>query len=225
MPTDDRAAAAESPYERLFRSNRAWVAERTAADPEFFTRRATSQSPTFLFIGCSDSRVSAELLTGVQPGEMFVHRNVANVAGHADLNMLSVLQYAVEALRVKSVLVCGHYGCGGVKAAMGDESHGLVDHWLGGVRAVIRLHEAELAAIADENARYERLVELNAAEQAYNLRRSPVVQAAWARGQSLSIHAMVYSLKDGILRDLGVSYDERGAMGPGPATVAAASAR
>ena len=211
MPTSEPA---ETPYQRLFRRNREWVAERTATDPEFFTRRAQSQSPTFLFIGCSDSRVSAELLTGVQPGEMFVHRNVANVAAHADLNMLSVLQYAVEALRVQTVLVCGHYGCGGVRAAMGDESHGLVDHWLGGVRSVMRLHEDALAAIDDEEARYQRLVELNAAEQAYNLRRSPVVQAAWARGQSLSIHAMVYSLADGILRDLGVSFDERGALPP-----------
>ena len=222
MPADDRTAA---PYARLLQRNRAWAAERTAADPEFFTRRATSQSPTFLFIGCSDSRVSAELLTGVQPGEMFVHRNVANMAGHADLNMLSVLQYAVEALKVQSVLVCGHYGCGGVKAAMGDDSHGLVDYWLGGVRAVIRLHEAELAAIADEGARYERLVELNAAEQAYNLRHSPVVQAAWARGQSLSIHAMVYSLKDGVLRDLGVSYDGRGPVDQGRGAAPAAGTR
>lgn len=196
------ADGAETPYQRLFRSNRAWVAARTAADPEFFTRRAGSQSPTFLFVGCSDSRVSAELLTGVQPGEMFVHRNVANVASHGDLNLLSVVHYAVDVLRVQSILVCGHYGCGGVKAAMGTASNGLVDHWLGGVRSVIRLHEDTLAAIADEEARYQRLVELNAIEQADNLRRNPVVQAAWARAQPLSIHAMVYSLADGLLRDL-----------------------
>jgi carbonic anhydrase len=205
--------SADPDYNRLFERNRAWVAERTASDPEFFTRRAGGQSPTFLFIGCSDSRVSAELLTGVQPGEMFVHRNVANVAAHSDLNLLAVLQYAVDALKVRSILVCGHYGCGGVRASMGEGGDGLVDHWLRGVRDVIARHEEELAAIADDEARYRRVVELNAAEQAANLCRNPVVRAAWARGQALSIHAMVYGLADGILRDLGVSHDGRGARG------------
>ncbi len=224
-PTDAAprtGADPETPYQRLFRRNRSWVAERTREDPEFFTRRAKSQTPTFLFIGCSDSRVAAELLTGVQPGEMFVHRNVANIAGSADLNLLSVLQYAVDALRVKSIVVCGHYGCGGVKAAMADETHGLVDHWLGGVRAVMRLHDDSLGAIPDEERRYRRLVELNAAEQAYNLRRNPVVRGAWARGQPLSVHAMVYGLSDGLLHDLRVSCDETGVHDEHPEAHAAA---
>jgi carbonic anhydrase len=219
MPPDESAPHAprgETPYRRLFRRNREWVAERTAADPEFFARRAQSQSPTFLFIGCSDSRVAAELLTGVQPGEMFVHRNVANLVAHTDLNLLAVLHYAVDVLRVESVLVCGHYGCGGVRAAMGEAGGGLVDHWLRGVRDVIRQHEDELAAVADDEARYRRVVELSAAAQAAQLRRNPVVQAAWARGQRLSIHAMVYGLADGVLRDPGVSYDGRGAVLDGP---------
>lgn len=210
MTADERAPSApdETPYQRLFRRNREWVAERTAADPAFFTRRARSQSPTFLFIGCSDSRVSAELLTGVQPGEMFVHRNVANLAVHTDLNFLTVLQYAVDVLRVSDILVCGHYGCGGVRAAMSPDPHGFVDHWLGNVRDVMRLHETELAQLAPgpNGPRERRLVELNAAEQARRIRRAPVVQAAWARGQGLSIHAMVYDLSDGILHDLGGSH-------------------
>lgn len=197
----------ETAYQRIFRLNRAWVAETTRADPEFFTRRATAQHPTFLFIGCSDSRVPAELLTGAGPGEMFVHRNVANLALHADLNLLSVLHYAVDVLQVKAVIVCGHYGCGGVRAAMNTEPNGFVDHWLGGVRDVMRLHEAELGTLdpGPNGPRERRLVELNAAEQAVRLRRAPVVQAAWARGQALAIHAMVYDLADGVLHDLGAS--------------------
>jgi carbonic anhydrase len=200
-------ASIESEYQRIFRRNREWVASLTRGDPEFFARRATEQRPTFLFIGCSDSRVPAELLTGAQPGEMFVHRNIANLAPHADVNLLSVLHYAVDVLRVKAIVVCGHYGCGGVRAAMSPEPHGFVDHWLGNVRDVMRLHEAELAPLAPgpNGPRERRLVELNAAEQARRIRRSPVVQAAWARGQALSIHAMVYDLADGILHDLGGS--------------------
>jgi len=139
--------AAETAYQRIFRCNRQWVTESRERDPEYFARRAAGQQPTFLFIGCSDSRVPAELLTGAQPGEMFVHRNVANLALHSDLNLLSVLQYAVEALKVKTIVVCGHYGCGGVRAALGTEPNGFVDHWLGGVRDVIRLHEAELGQL------------------------------------------------------------------------------
>jgi carbonic anhydrase len=195
----------ESAYQRIFRRNRSWAAEATARDPEFFARRAREQHPEFLFVGCSDSRVPAEMLTGAEPGELFVHRNVANLVAHSDLNLLSVLQYAVDVLRVRALVVCGHYGCGGVRAAMQAPTHGLVDHWLGRVREVMRLHEDALAAVADEEARYRRLVELNAAEQAYALQRTPIVQAAWARGQSLSVHAMVYDLADGVLRDLSAS--------------------
>jgi carbonic anhydrase len=197
--------AVETEYQRIFRRNREWVARTTREDPEFFARRAAGQHPTFLFIGCSDSRVPAELLTGAQPGEMFVHRNVANLALHSDLNLLSVLHYAVDALKVKAIVVCGHYGCGGVRASMSTEPNGFVDHWLGGVRDTIRLHEEELSQLAPgpNGPRERRLVELNAAEQARRLRRAPVVQAAWARGQAVSVHAMVYDLADGILHDLG----------------------
>lgn len=207
-PSDD--ASVETPYQRIFRRNRRWVADVTRTDPSFFARRVAKQEPAFLFIGCSDSRVPAELLTGAEPGEMFVHRNVANLVVHADLNLLSVLHYAVDVLRVRAIIVCGHYGCGGVKAAMGEPPNGLVSHWLGRVRDVMRLHEDALAAIPDEAVRYRRLVELNAAEQAYSLRRTPIVQAAWARGQTLGVHAMVYDLADGVLRDLGASCDSCG---------------
>jgi carbonic anhydrase len=202
--------ADETPYQRIFRRNREWVRTVTRDDPEFFARRAGGQSPEFLFLGCSDSRVPAELLTGAAPGEMFVHRNVANLAHPTDLNLLSVVHYAVDVLKVRAIVVCGHYGCGGVRAAMSDEPHGLVDHWLRGVREVMRLHEDALAALPDDAARYRRLVELSAAEQAYNLRRTPIVEAAWARGQPLSIHATVYDLADGVLRDLSASRCETG---------------
>jgi carbonic anhydrase len=218
IPTDarpDDAPSGETPYQRIFRRNRGWVATVTRDDPTFFARRAGAQHPCFLFVGCSDSRVPAELLTGAAPGELFVHRNVANLVVHSDLNLLSVLHYAVDVLQVEAVVVCGHYGCGGVRAAMEAPVHGLVDHWLDRVRDVMRLHEDALAAIPDPEARYRRLVELNAAEQAYALQRTPIVQAAWARGQSLSVHAMVYDLADGIVHDLGASShgaDDDGAL-------------
>jgi carbonic anhydrase len=200
-------ASAETAYQRIFRCNREWVEHTKERDPDYFARNAESQHPTFLFIGCSDSRVPAELLTGAQAGEIFVHRNVANLALPADLNVLSVLQYAVDALQVKTILVCGHYGCGGVRAALNPNPNGFVDHWLGGVRDVVRLHAEELGRLEDgpNGPRERRLVELNAAEQARRLRRSPVVQAAWARGQALSIHAMVYDVADGLIHDLGAS--------------------
>lgn len=203
-------AAAETEYQRIFRRNRAWAEGVTRDDPEFFSRRAAAQHPTFLFIGCADSRVPAELLTGSQPGEMFVHRNVANLALDSDLNLLSVLSYAVDALKVRAVVVCGHYGCGGVRASLDPAPHGFVDHWLGGVRDVIRLHERELDALAPgaNGPRERRLVELNALEQARRLRRTPVVQDAWGRGQALAVHAMVYDLADGLLHDLSASNAE-----------------
>lgn len=199
----------ESAYQRIFRRNRQWVDTVTHTDPDFFVRSARGQEPMFLFLGCSDSRVPAELLTGAEPGEMFVHRNVANLALNSDLNLLSVLHYAVDALKVKAVIVCGHYGCGGVRAALDPTPAGFVDHWLGGVRDVIRLHEEELGHLepGHNGPRERRLVELNAAEQARRLRRTPVVQAAWKRGQPLTVHAMVYDLADGILHDLGASAD------------------
>ncbi len=199
-----------TPYQQLFRRNREWVEQMTSTDPDYFRRRANAQTPRFLFIGCSDSRVSAELLTGLEPGDMFVHRNIANLVMHADLNVLSVLHYAVDALKVRDIIVCGHHGCGGVRAAMGPDHLGVVDHWLGGVQEVMRLHHDELEAIADPELKYRRLVELNVIEQVYTLSRSPTVEAAWARRQPLSIHGMVYELEDGLLHDLGVTLDESG---------------
>lgn len=199
-----------TPYQQLFRRNREWVEEMTATDPDYFRRRAKTQTPRFLFIGCSDSRVSAELLTGLEPGDMFVHRNIANLVMHSDLNVLSVLHFAVEVLKVRDVIVCGHHGCGGVRAAMGSDRLGLVDHWLGGVQEVMRLHQHELDAIADPERKYRRLVELNVIEQVYTLSRTPTVEAAWARRQPIAIHGMVYELEDGLLHDLGVTLDESG---------------
>jgi carbonic anhydrase len=198
---------AETAYQRLFRLNRQWVEEITERDPTFFSSRATEQHPTFLFLGCSDSRVPAELLTGAQPGEMFVHRNIANMAEPTDINMLSVLHYAVDVLQVKTIMVCGHYGCGGVRAAMDPEPHGFVDHWLRGIRDVMERNAEELGTLepGPGGPRERRLVELNAAAQARALRRTPVVQNAWRRGQPLAIHAAAYDLADGILHDLAAS--------------------
>ena len=197
-------------YKRIFESNRRWVAETNAADPEFFTRLAAVHNPQFLFIGCSDARVPANVITGTENGEMFVHRNVANLVVPSDTNLLAVLQYAVDVLKVREVFVCGHYGCGGVAAAM-DRRNGalpLVDNWLSHIRGVMRLHSAELRALPTDELRYRRMVELNVAEQVHNLARTPVVQEAWARGQPLGVHGWAYELGDGLLRDLHVSLRE-----------------
>ncbi len=192
---------------RLFENNRALVAQITRDDPDFFERRAGKQEPHFLFIGCADSRVPIETLTGVAPGEMFVHRNIANQVVPADLNLLSVLQYAVEVLDVKHVIVCGHYECGGVKAAMGTESYGLVDHWLAGVRDQVRRHRQELEAMSDDGGRFKRVVELNVLRQVHNLSRSPIVQDAWKRGRRPLLHGMVYDIHDGMLKELVLGVD------------------
>jgi carbonic anhydrase len=209
-PAED--AETETAYQRIFRLNREWVETVTRDDPTFFTRRATEQHPTFLFLGCSDSRVPAEMLTGAHPGEMFVHRNVANIAEPTDINMLSVLHYAVDVLKVKAIVVCGHYGCGGVRAALDPEPHGFVDHWLRNVREVMEQHAEELGELepGPGGPRERRLVELHAAAQARVLRRTPVVQAAWKRGQLLAIHAMVYDLADGLVRDVSASVEGTG---------------
>jgi carbonic anhydrase len=192
---------------RIFENNRRWVAAMTAADPEFFRKRAVPAEPHFLFIGCSDSRVPADSLTGAQPGEVFVHRNIANQVFSADLNMLSVLQYAVEVLRVTNVIVCGHYGCAGVQAAAGTAPLGLVDNWLGNIRNVMRLHRVELEAISDPRARLRRLTDLNVKEQVYNLSQTPVVQKAWQNGARLLLHGLVYELEDGLLQELALAVD------------------
>jgi carbonic anhydrase len=192
---------------RLFDNNRKLVEQVTRDDPDFFKRKAGKQEPHFLFIGCSDSRVPLETLTGVQPGEMFVHRNIANQVLGADLNLLSVLQYAVDVLDVKHVIVCGHHQCAGVQAAMGDANHGLVDHWLAGIRDSIHRHRHELSGYTDEQARFDRLVELNVLRQVFNLARTPIVQNAWKRGRRPILHGVVYDLKDGLLRELVLEVD------------------
>ena len=199
--------------ERILRNNAAWADEMTRGDPEFFASRAREQAPHFLFIGCSDSRVPAEQLTGVLPGEMFIHRNIANQVFATDLNLLSVLQYGIEVLEIEHLIVCGHYDCGGVKAAMGSGSHGLVDNWLAGIRNVIRWHEHELAAVRDEDARLRRLVQLNVRQQVYNLSRVPIVQNAWRQGPRPLLHGFVYDIHDGLLDSvvLGVTGEQSAA--------------
>jgi carbonic anhydrase len=188
----------------LFERNRAWAAAKVAENPRFFADLLDRQAPEYLWIGCSDSRVPANQVVGLAPGEVFVHRNVANVVGHTDLNCLSVLQYAVDVLRVKHVIVCGHYGCGGVKAALEGSRHGLIDNWLRHVMDVSEKHAAELATIPKEE-RLDRLCELNVVEQAMNVCQTTVIEDVWARGQELTVHGVIYGLHDGILRDLGVS--------------------
>jgi len=186
----------------LFDNNRAWAAEMTRQDPEFFSRLALLQAPRYLWIGCSDSRVPANQIVGLMPGDMFVHRNIANVVVHSDLNCLSAIHFGVEVLRVSHIIVCGHYGCGGVLSALRDEKLGLVDNWLRHVQDVRSKHQAEIDALPDEEARHTRLCELNVIEQVVNVSKTTVVRDAWARGQSLVVHGWVYDIRDGILRDL-----------------------
>ena len=185
--------------------NRAWAARRLAADPQFFSRLVGQQAPQYLWIGCADSRVPANEIVDLDPGEMFVHRNVANLAPPQDANYLSVLQFAVDVLKVRHVIVVGHYGCGGIRAAVDGQRRGLVDHWLHPIREVYAAHRDELMAIPDETARLNRLCELNVMRQVQNVASDVFVQDAWARGQDLSIHGWVYSLATGIVNDLEVS--------------------
>jgi carbonic anhydrase len=192
---------------RLLDQNREWAAAITANEPDFFQTLAKQQSPTYLWIGCADSRVPATQLVGMVPGEMFVHRNVANVVVHTDFNCLSVMQYAVDVLKVEHIIVCGHHGCGGVKAAMDNLQLGLIDNWLRHVQDVIRDHEHALLDIQDETKRLDRLCELNVVEQVLNVARTTIVQTAWQRGQELVVHGWIYGLEDGLLRDLGISID------------------
>ncbi|NVO30339.1 carbonic anhydrase [Hymenobacter lapidiphilus] len=193
--------------DKILANNRRWVAERRAADPEFFSRLVNGQKPKYLFIGCSDSRVSASDITGTGPGEMFVHRNIANLVVPTDFNLLSVLQYAVEVLKVEVVVVCGHYGCGGVAAAAGDKQYGLIDGWLTGIRDVVRLHEKEFLGIQDEEARLRLLVELNVIEQVRNLNKTSIIQNALRGPNPPKLHGLVYDIKEGLLKDLQVEND------------------
>ena len=192
---------------KLLDQNRDWAESIKATDPQFFQTLAKQQSPKYLWIGCSDSRVPSTQLVGMVPGEMFVHRNVANVVVHTDFNCLSVMQYAVDVLKVDHIIVCGHHGCGGVKAAMDNLQLGLIDNWLRHVQDVLHKHKSALAAIEDEDKRLDRLCELNVIEQVVNVRRTTIVQEAWERGQELAVHGWIYGLKDGRLRDLGVTID------------------
>jgi carbonic anhydrase len=190
---------------QLFDANRRWADEAVAADPDYFARLEAIQAPQYLWIGCSDSRVPANQITGLKPGEVFVHRNVANVVVHTDLNCLSVLQYAVDVLGIRHVMVVGHYGCGGIKAAMDGRSLGLIDNWLRHIQDVAERHERILAAVSDDAVRLRCLSELNVIEQVRNVARTTLVGDAWQRGQKLALHGWIYDLHDGQLRDLDVS--------------------
>jgi carbonic anhydrase len=189
--------------EKLLDQNRIWARKVTAAQPDFFTGLAAQQAPRYLWIGCSDSRVPANEILGLRPGEIFVHRNVANVVVHSDLNCLSVIQYAVEVLNVEHIIVCGHYGCGGVSAALRGQKLGLIDNWLRHVQDVYKRNQPGMFALLDEESRLHRLCELNALEQCINVAETTLLQDAWARGQEIAVHALVYDLHDGILRRLG----------------------
>jgi carbonic anhydrase len=187
----------------LFENNRAWSEKIRASDPTFFTKLSKQQAPEYLWIGCSDSRVPANQIVDLLPGEIFVHRNIANVVVHSDLNCLSVMQFAVEVLEVKHIIVCGHYGCGGVRAALEDKDHGLIDNWLRHIHDVYRMNQTELDAL-DEAARLDRLCELNVIEQVRNVSATTIVRNAWKAGKTISVHGWVYSIEDGILRDLDI---------------------
>ncbi len=193
-----------STLQRLLDNNRVWADRISQQDPGFFARLAAQQGPEYLWIGCSDSRVPANQIVGLLPGEVFVHRNVANVVVHADLNCLSVLQFAVDVLKIRHVIVCGHYGCGGVRAACEDERMGLVDNWLRHVQDVAQKHRATLEHAGSPGERVNRLCELNVLEQVANVCQTTVIQDAWARGQDVSVHGWIYALADGLLRDLKV---------------------
>ena len=188
-------------YERLLLENKAWAAEKIQDDPEYFSRLAHLQTPEFLWIGCSDSRVPANEITGTHPGEIFVHRNIANMVVHTDLNMLSVLQYAVEVLKVKHVIVCGHYGCGGVKAAMGNHSFGIINKWLRNIKDVYRFNREEMEGLA-EDEKVNKLIELNVKEQVMNLAKTSIIQHSWKENNYPHLHGWVYGLDNGLIKPI-----------------------
>lgn len=192
-------------YKKILDNNKKWVENQLAIDVDYFKDLAKGQQPPLLWIGCSDSRVPANEIIGAKPGEVFVHRNIANMVIHSDMNMLSVLDYAVNVLKVKHVIVCGHYGCGGVKAAMGNQSIGLIDNWIRHIKDVYRLHETYLNTIEDEDERFNKFVEVNAQEQVFDLAKTSIVQNAWRNGQGLTLHGWTYGLNSGYVTDLGVN--------------------
>ena len=195
----------ESFYAKLLDNNKKWVESKLSQDPDFFKKLSSGQKPPVLWIGCADSRVPANEIIGAQPGEVFVHRNIANMVVHSDMNMLSVLDYAVNVLEVKHVIVCGHYGCGGVQTAMTNKHVGLIDNWIRHIKDVYRFHQDELNAIADEKQRFDRFVELNVVEQVLDLAKTSIVQGAWERGQNLHVHGWVYDIRDGLINDLDIT--------------------
>jgi len=195
-------------YKKILDNNKKWVDEKLSQDPNFFSDLATGQTPPLLWIGCSDSRVPANEITGTKAGEVFVHRNIANMVVHSDMNMLSVLDYAVNVLKVKHVIVCGHYGCGGIKAAMGNGSFGIIDNWIRHIKDIYRLNKEKLVAIEDETERFNKFVELNTKEQVLNLAKTSIVQNAWKDGQELSLHGWVYGLNSGYVTDLEVNFSK-----------------
>ena len=193
-------------YKKILDNNKKWVENKLSVNPNYFKNLADGQQPPLLWIGCSDSRVPANEIIGAEPGEVFVHRNIANMVVHSDMNMLSVLDYAVNALKVKHVIVCGHYGCGGVKAAMGNSSIGIIDNWIRHIKDVYRFHQKELDAIENKKERFNKFVEINVKEQVMDLAKTSIVQNAWKNGQELSLHGWVYGLNDGYVTDLGVNF-------------------
>ncbi|WP_284652974.1 carbonate dehydratase [Flavobacterium terrisoli] len=192
-------------YKKILDNNKKWVESQLALDKDYFKDLAKGQNPPLLWIGCSDSRVPANEIIGAKPGEVFVHRNIANMVIHSDMNMLSVLDYAVNVLKVRHVIVCGHYGCGGVKAAMGNQSIGLIDNWIRHIKDIYRLHEDYLNSFENEDERFNKFVEINAQEQVFDLAKTSIVQAAWRSGQELTLHGWTYGLNSGYVTDLGVN--------------------
>jgi len=192
-------------YKKILDNNKKWVEQQLESDKNYFQDLSKGQNPPLLWIGCSDSRVPANEIIGAKPGEVFVHRNIANLVVHTDMNMLSVVDYAINVLKVKHVIVCGHYGCGGVKAAMGNESFGIIDNWIRHIKDLFRIHQVVLYAIQDEEIRFNRLVELNVIEQVQDLAKTSIVQNAWKNGQNISLHGWVYGLNSGYVTDLNIN--------------------
>ena len=189
---------------KLFEQNKKWAEKVKETDPDFFLNLSKQQNPEYLWIGCSDSRVPANQIVGMLPGQIFVHRNIANVVVHTDLNCLSVIQYAVDVLKVKHIIVCGHYGCAGIRAALENKEHGLIDNWLRHIKDVYRYHQAKIDALQDEKTRIDVLCELNVVEQVANICHTTIVQSAWKTGQDLAVHGWIYNIEDGILKDLNI---------------------
>lgn len=202
----------EKYYSQLIENNKKWVASKIKVDPEYFKRLANGQQPPILWIGCSDSRVPANEIIGAEPGEVFVHRNIANMVLHTDMSMLSVLDYAVNVLQVKHIIVCGHYGCGGVAAAMTNRHFGLIDNWIRHIKDVYRFHHKALNSIEDEKARLNRFIELNVVEQVNDLAKTSIIQSAWRQDQKIHIHGWVYDVADGFVKDLGINLTDNNSL-------------